>query len=458
MARTIQCAPHSTMEDNIMTHGGETGRYGLSQFGPENRPSWIDDYNVDMQKIDENMYSIDEKARTIELAYLSKTQAAEKYVTKETFEDEIDGINGSISKNNEEIRGITSNIGTINEETRSINENITGIENTIDEIKTGTIKPVLYPKRNIVVFGDSWTTVQSGAFINALKAKYDVESVHNYGVGGHKVQDIASQVRAYKSDATFDHSKVTNVIVVVGTNNVFWDRPVTYQEALTVAKTIRDAFPEPVRIDYFPDNSRTINGGRNSRYADILQAFAVYMAVHPEFLWIVGYNNGELFKGDDTDGVQHLTADGYKRLADWVYSTINGSYLGDIAGSALVQVTPGPNSDVTFPAQNVRIRYTGAYTHITGRIRNVTWAEKEGINKRNPKIEFVFNTSVSPNTLPVPLQSDMVLLFVGGQLYAGYFSNNSFKGSYMNEKTQDYTFNEITFETYTRASYNLNVY
>lgn len=109
---------------------------------------------------------------------------------------------------------------------------------------------------------------------------------------------------------------------------------------------------------------------------------------------------------------------------------------------------------MTFPAQNVRVRYTGVYTHISGHIANVEWAEKEGINKNNPKIEIDFNTSISPNTLPVQLQSDMVTIFAGG-LYTGYFNNNNFRSSNKNTKTTEYTFNDITIETYTRAAYSL---
>ena len=35
-----------------MAASGNTPHYNLSQFGPDDRPSWIDDYNQDMQTID----------------------------------------------------------------------------------------------------------------------------------------------------------------------------------------------------------------------------------------------------------------------------------------------------------------------------------------------------------------------------------------------------------------------
>ena len=429
-----------------MSSSQKTPYYTLSQFQDADKPTWRGDYNGDMSKIDTGMQDIKTSAidaKTIAQSaessinevrrdYLKKTDAQNTYTTKTELNDTKTTI-----ENNADNKFVAKETYTA----------------TIGEIKTD-IKTASHPKKNIVVFGDSWTVVQNGAFINALRAEYDVESVHSYGVGGHTIQDIMSQIQAYKSDTTFDHDNVTNVIVLAGTNNVFWDNAVTHTDALNVAKSIRNAFPDPVQIDYFPDNSRTINSGRNHRYGDILQAFAIYMAVHPEFLWIVGFNNGEFFKGNDTDGVQHLSEDGYKQLAHWIYSTINGSYFGDVAGSAIVQVTPGPNSDVTFPAQNVRVRYTGVYTHILGHIANVEWAEKEGINKNNPKIEIDFNTSISPNTLPVQLQSDMVTIFAGG-LYTGYFNNNNFRSSNKNTKTTEYTFNDITIDAYTRASYNL---
>ena len=65
-----------------MPSTNKTDKLKLSQFEATDKPSFLQDYNADMQKIDENMYRIDEKARTIDLTYLSKSEASETYATK----------------------------------------------------------------------------------------------------------------------------------------------------------------------------------------------------------------------------------------------------------------------------------------------------------------------------------------------------------------------------------------
>lgn len=52
MARTVLCAPSYQGRYIIMAASGNTPHYSLSQFGPNDRPSWIDDYSADMRTID----------------------------------------------------------------------------------------------------------------------------------------------------------------------------------------------------------------------------------------------------------------------------------------------------------------------------------------------------------------------------------------------------------------------
>ena len=62
MARTIPCAPSHHRRYTIMAASGNTPHYSLSQFGPDDRPSWIEDYNRDMQKLDTAIFGAKNEA------------------------------------------------------------------------------------------------------------------------------------------------------------------------------------------------------------------------------------------------------------------------------------------------------------------------------------------------------------------------------------------------------------
>lgn len=61
-----------------MAHTKETTNYSLSQFAGTDRPSWIDDYNADMGKIDA---AINATSQSVTKTY-TKTEADAKFETK----------------------------------------------------------------------------------------------------------------------------------------------------------------------------------------------------------------------------------------------------------------------------------------------------------------------------------------------------------------------------------------
>lgn len=61
-----------------MAHTNETTNYELSQFTGTDRPSWIDDYNADMAKIDT---AVKAAAQSSANAY-TKSESDAKYETK----------------------------------------------------------------------------------------------------------------------------------------------------------------------------------------------------------------------------------------------------------------------------------------------------------------------------------------------------------------------------------------
>ena len=275
----------------------------------------------------------------------------------------------------------------------------------------------------------------------------NVESIHNYGVSGAKIQDIDAQVERFKNDTSYDHNNITHVVVIAGTNNVFWDNPITWQECKNVALNILNAFPNGAEIHYFPDNSRTINEGRNDMYKNILNGFSQYTAIHPEFLSLFGYNDGEFFKGNDTNGVQHLNANGYLQMGRWIMSILMGGNLTNITSSAHVEITPDSTSDVIFPTQYIQVIFNADTTRIKGQINNCSWATTPS-SRFNPKVKINFKADkTGTNLLPIPIYSNFATLFAGEPLY-GYFNGTSFTtANNKSVKENGYAFDYIVVDT-----------
>lgn len=63
-----------------MAHTNETTNHGLSQFAVTDRPSWIDDYNADMVKIDAAINATSQSATKT----YTKTEADGRFAPKTT--------------------------------------------------------------------------------------------------------------------------------------------------------------------------------------------------------------------------------------------------------------------------------------------------------------------------------------------------------------------------------------
>ena len=194
-------------------------------------------------------------------------------------------------------------------------------------------------RRSFVLLGDSWTQVHSRWLFRELQALNPDSEWHDYGVSGAVVQQLPGQVAAAKSDSGCDPSKITDVIIVMGTNNVFWTKlggfdDITSETAAASFKAVRDCFPR-ADVHYFPNNSKTMNGGRNRLYRSILDgARQAGCIVHADCLRLLA-NHLEWYNGDDQEGVQHLSDAGYRAFARRINDAIhhgrmivNSSYTG----------------------------------------------------------------------------------------------------------------------------------
>ena len=258
------------------------------------------------------------------------------------YKHELDQYNVNLNAKLETVAhdSTLTGTGTTNEPLK-VNDNIT---TTIDKYNTRL-------QKNYVLLGDSWTVVHNHALFNALKKCNPNSKWYNYGINGSVVQRLPQQINNAKQDASLNPAEITDVIIVIGTNNVFWKNldgfpDITEQTAYDSFKAVKDYFPT-ANIHYFPNNSKTLNEGRNAMYRDIINAaIKANISVHVEsLLWLAGHLDA--YNGNDQEGVQHLSDGGYVAFAYFINNIINGGnpfYLGQWIQTNEYQNYTNPNS------------------------------------------------------------------------------------------------------------------
>lgn len=208
--------------------------------------------------------------------------------------------------------------------------------NKIDEQLHKNTNAISHSKEKYcVLFGDSW--LASYPYVeNIIKQSNYYTKVFNFSVGGASASanidgnKFSTQVDNATASTDFDNSDIDDVILVGGTNDVFywsyWDDAVVQRSYNDFWPKLRSAFPKS-NIHYFPDNARTMNGGYTYRYNWILESAQLNgICTHAKTLDMLALEsiNGE-YIGDDQVGVQHLTKTGYTHLAKYILSTVQGA-------------------------------------------------------------------------------------------------------------------------------------
>lgn len=212
--------------------------------------------------------------------------------------------------------------------TDNIKNTLQQVPNIQQEVTTTNTLYKTRMTRNYVLLGDSWTVVHNYALYNELKYLNPNSKWYNYGISGSVVQQLPQQIEKAKQDTTLQPEEITDVIIVTGTNNVFWNNVNGYPDinensAKAAFKSVKDYFPTAT-IHYFPNNSKTLNEGRNSLYRIIIRsAINTNTQTHTESLyWLAG--NLWAYNGDDQEGVQHLSDIGYASFADFINNIVHG--------------------------------------------------------------------------------------------------------------------------------------
>ena len=202
---------------------------------------------------------------------------------------------------------------------------------------------VVASKRGIVLLGDSWCTYNDKNIGTTLAGMPGVAYCKNYGVAGAKIQGLAAQCKTALADKNLDIKTVTDVFVVAGTNNVYWDTDVSQQDAYSAFTEIGSTFPY-AKVHWFPNNAKTNNSYRNARYVTIGRGVAQAGAsIHLESLTIPFSYNNSYYNSNWAVAYQdnqHLTAEGSRFFAEQIMNLANGGTAPELNFRLTFDTTP----------------------------------------------------------------------------------------------------------------------
>lgn len=153
-----------------MAASGSTPHYSLSQFGPGDRPSWIDDYNSDMQTLDTAVSGAQSDATEAKQSATANGQSIREINSSlETVNNDLSGIKGDIA-----------NIGTAGN-----NIDVQYYSSTKDEtlsFSAGSyqVRTIKLPK-NCMISGEQFSEVNdNGGLVFNKKGVYLVDCSINF--------------------------------------------------------------------------------------------------------------------------------------------------------------------------------------------------------------------------------------------------------------------------------------
>lgn len=240
-------------------------------------------------------------------------------------------------------------------------------------------------QRNIVLLGDSWTVVHDNALFNRLQSDLPEAIWHNYGINGAVLQRLPEMVEHAKADKSLHHDEVTDVIIVMGTNNVFWTNldgyaDISRESAYNAFMSVRNYFPY-ANILFFPNNSKTMNDGRNELYAYMAEGArrAGVGVVLESLVLLCGHL--EWFNGDDQEGVQHLSDGGYREFADRIACVLQGAsmYQGGLIGP------PQSGAAYSSPASQAEVDDDTVRLYYGDPLRTIGWLS-------NPQVSYAYRS------------------------------------------------------------------
>lgn len=193
------------------------------------------------------------------------------------------------------------------------------------DVQASTNKAIELTRDGIfLMFGDSWTVYNNNTLFRTC-AQYFNNGSYLYGISGAKIEDLTKQIEEANNDTSFNNDDVGTIFIIAGTNNVYHLNLTSSQAIQNVFRMFKSTFKN-ADIHYFPNNSRTANGGRNQKYLAIIYgALTTGIHVHMESMMYPYTNNFSRYLGTDETGVQHLSEAGYIDFGNFIYSISKGN-------------------------------------------------------------------------------------------------------------------------------------
>lgn len=174
-----------------MASTNKTINYNLSQYTANDKPTYLSDYNSDMNKIDTQM-----KANN-DLAGLAKTEA-------DDLSSRVDGQDAVISAINTTIGEHTSSISTLNTEVSDINTKVGNLTDLNTTDKSNTISAINEVNTKVGNLNDLNTTDKSDIIsaVNEVNTKVDEYSTGEVKTNKVWIDDKAIYRKVFYLNAT----------------------------------------------------------------------------------------------------------------------------------------------------------------------------------------------------------------------------------------------------------------
>ena len=348
----------------------ETDNYGLSLYGDTTPADFRDGYNNSMRIIDTQMKT--------------NNDATANGISAKN-------ILNHINWNTEEEAAAWINNAETSETQTTANTNALTALNAETVEKATTIKNRIYNKKRIILFGDSWTQYHDRRLGTKLNA------VANYGVSGARMDQIATQINSATTDAN-----ATDIIMIFGTNNVFWEHTFNpFEWATDISTALQAKYPN-AKYHYFPNNSKTFNYNRNNLYSQIINSMTTHQIIaYPDSLYYNWINNLQNYLGDDQEGVQHLSESGTDDFANYILTAIEGYKPLPVRFGVKIKPTEGSKLKVRGDNDYATL-YITVDTSVVNYSANIPIDWADGItNKKDAFWQFEINLTVGADACPV---------------------------------------------------------
>lgn len=190
-----------------MSASQHTSHYNLSQFEPNDRPTWLGDYNSDMQKIDSAIAGV--RGSTSDIDQKVNTNTDDIAVLKTN----VNGLQVAQNQTNSELSKTNVNVAANASELTAQDARLDSLENQVARISDA---------EDWIIVGDSYGVGNNGFMqfltpLNPLRTIYDA-CVSGAGFVGNNSKYIDNLKNV--ANTIQNKNKIGKIVIVGGTNDI----------------------------------------------------------------------------------------------------------------------------------------------------------------------------------------------------------------------------------------------